>query len=378
MEEETILLSPDEVKKRRERKSEATVKVISSEKFHNRGNRVAINYETMGRCSIPETLYFRDYSVTEENDLLLVRKEDQLETTIAVLNKMKNEDANCKVEDMTLEEFFETLIGIKKQFDTINHNHYWICSCQNEFDDPKVNEIIINLNDLQYKSIAEGDSILKEIFKKKFESLTDENFREYIINKYKDNPSLDLENITKEEELERIQVKEPFVLKYNDRIYSFRFSRIGDLVTARKIAEKEFASKIKEIQNRRNINSSLPELKFDKKKELDKLKSEEVKYSLLIAQALTLDSIDGNKLTDADKIKEFSVMPRNEKSKIQNFMHQFKFGVQHEQEFTCPLCGKVDKRWIQREIDYDDLLPANTASDGNSGINASLDIYVGI
>lgn len=379
--DEGTLLSPEDVKKRREKKVEATVSVIKpNDKFFNRGGTVAINYETMGRFNIPATLYFRDFSVTEENDLLLVAKEDLLETSIVILNKMKNEDANCLVEDMLIEEFFETLIGIKKQFDTVNHNHLWICDCQNGLDDPKVNESVVNLNTLQYSSILEADTLLKDYYKNKFDTLTDEQFQNYIITRYKDNPNIELATITREQEIEKIQVKEPFQLKFNDHVYSFRFSRIGDLVKARKIAKDKFAEQIKRVQNKKiSTNTILPAIQVNnKKEEIEKIKAEELKFSYLAVQALSLISVDGKELNDEEKIKVFSEIPRNAKAKIKEFIGQFKIGIQHEQEFVCPLCGKTDKRWIQREIDYDELLPLHAVTHGNDRISTGLDIFVGI
>jgi hypothetical protein len=367
MEEELLLLSPDEVKKRREKKTGVPVKLVqNNDKFYNRGGTVAINYETMGRFDIPATLFFRDFTITEENDLLLVRKDDLLETTISILNKMKNQDANCLVENMLIEEFFETLIGIKKQFDTVNHTHLWMCSCQERINDPKIHEAIINLNTLQYKSIIECDEVLKGYYKERFDKLTDEEFQNYIFTRYKDNPNIELTGITREQELERIKVKEPFQLKFNDHLYSFRFSRIGDLVKAKKLASKQFVEKIKEAQNKR------------KTEEVEKLKTDELKYSMLIAQSLTLLKVDDKELTEIERVAAFSELPRNSKAKMQEFKNQFKFGIHHEQEFTCPLCGKVDKRWIQREIDYDDLLPTNSITSGDDKLSSGLDIFVGV
>ena len=72
------ILSPTEVQKRRERKPAEIIQEQSKEKFFNRGGQVAINYETMGRFSIPATLYFKDFSVEDENNLLLTRQEDYI------------------------------------------------------------------------------------------------------------------------------------------------------------------------------------------------------------------------------------------------------------------------------------------------------------
>lgn len=376
--EDSVLLSPDEVKKRREKKPQQTENNVT-DKFYNRGGTVAINYETMGRFSIPSTLYFKDYSVNDENDLLLTRREDLLETEISVLNKLKNEDAKCQVEDMLIEEFFETLIGIKKQFDTTQHTHLWICSCQDELPiaEQAVNELVIDLNTIQYKSIIEADEILKDYYREKFKTLSPEAWQEYIITRYKDDPNVSLTELTPEEELKNIRIKEPMQIK-TDRLYSFRFPRIGDLVKARKIASKEYNIKIKEVQARKNPNVLLKDLNFQKEEDIKKLEKEEAKYTFLVTRALSLISVDGRELTDSEKIQIFSHLPRTTDAKIKEFLTQFKFGIQHEQEFVCPICGKTDKRLLQREIDPHELLPTFSVTKRDIRQSPGIDIYVGI
>jgi hypothetical protein len=381
MSEENILLTPEEVENRRKNKRERIKKEVKeeiSEKFYNRGGQVAINYETLGRFSIPSTLYFKDFTAKHENDLELTRREDQLETTIAILNELKNEDANCKIEDMLLEEFFETLIGIKKQFDSSKHVHLWVCDCQSDEDKPQVNDTVIDLNTITYQSISKADNELKDFYKKKFELMDNAQFQEYLFIRHKDNPSIELENRTKEEELETIKVKEPFMISL-DHKYLFRFPRIGDLVKAKKIADKRFAPKIKDAQNKKNPNSVLPVLQEQKKIEIDKLEEEKFRYTALATRALSLISVDEKELTDEERINLYSELPRNIKNKIKDFLEQFEFGIQHEYEFVCPLpgCGRKDRRLLQRELTVFELLPSYTITKNEFGQNPEIDIYVG-
>ena len=379
MTDENILLTPEDVENRRKRRKESIgdEKIKENSKFFNRGNTVAINYETLGRFNIPPTLYFKDFTTKHENDLSLTRKEDLLETTIAILNELKNDDADCKVEDMLIEEFFETLVGIKKQFDSSNHVHLWICSCQDDINTPHINESTIDLNSIQYKCISESDKILQNFYKIKFDAMTDEVFKEYLFIRHKDNPSIELENITKEEELKTIKVKEPFLINLDHR-YLFRFPRIGDLVKAQKIADKEYKIQIKEVQNKKNPNAPLPNLQSQKDEEINRLKSEEFKFSSLATRALSLISIDGKELTDEERIKIYSSLNRGVKNKINDFLKQFEFGIYHEQEFFCPLCEEKDKRLLQREFDVYELLPSYPITNEDNKFNTTLDIYVGI
>lgn len=384
-EEKSILLSPDEVEKRKQKKPESIVqkpiedKKENKDKFYNRGGTVAINYETMGRFNIPSTLYFKDFSTTDESDLLLTRDDDLLETTINILNKLKNQDAKCDVGDMLKEEFFETLIGIKKQFDTVKHTHLWICDCQESLpsEDQKVNETEIDLTKIEYKSITEADEIVKNYYRDKFENFSESDWTNYIATRYKDNPSLELENLTKEQEIETIQVKEPFLIKY-EHTYAFRFSRIGDLVKAKKLTVAKFAPKFKELQTRKNPNGPLAEIKLQRQEELNKLKEDQGKYEFLVSRALTLLKVDDKELNDNEKIEIFSKLPRAIDYEMRNFLSQFKFGIQHEQEFTCPICGKVDKRLLQREIFIYELLPTQSITKRDNKLPTRSNIYVGV
>jgi len=381
MSEETAILTPEEVKVRREKKAiEIEEKKATKEKYFNRGGRVAINYETMGRFNIPPVLYFKDFSVEDENNLLLTRQEDVLETLVAILNTLKNSDADCKVEDMLTEELFETLIGIEKQFDTTQHIHSWVCDCQNEIDeqDRKINETEIDLNTLQYKSIDDSDEILKNFYKEKFASMSDEEWKIYLFTRYKDNPIMNINEYTRSEEVIKIKIKEPFQLKIDGQMYMFRFTRVGDMIKAKKMASEKFSQKIKIVQNRKDPNIPLIGLRDQKKEEIDKLKYEEIKYMFLAMRALSLLTVNGKELTDEEKVNMYAAIPRNVQAEIRNFIDQFKIGVQHEQEFTCPLCGRSDKRLLQREIDFYELLPTAISSKRKLGKRPGVDFFVAV
>lgn len=383
MSEDNVLLTPDEVKKRRERKQETKIEQEKKEdtKFYNRGGTVAVNFESQGRFSIPETLFFKDYSVEDVNNLTLSRQEDILENILSIMEHLKNEDAKCKIADMTIEEFLESLIGIKKQFNTTQHVHRWICNnCQSDVDeeDRVVNETVIDLNNIQYKSIEEADEILREYYKKQFEMATDEDWKNYLFTRYKNDPIINIDEYTRDEEVSKIKIKEPISINPDGHIYEFRLTRIGDVVEAQKIAAKKYGGKIKNVQNRKEANSPLAQLKEKKKEEIDDLKYEQGKYTLLVAKALSLISVDGKELNNEEKIATYSKLSRNTYLEINDFINQFKFGICHEQEFTCSVCGKVDKRWLRQELNPLDLLPLDTDTTRNSRKSSAINICVGL
>ena len=80
-------------------------------KYHNRGGQLRINFESSGRFSTPQTLFLNDYTGDDISNISMCRPDDLLETLIEIINGcIVNSEA--KSQDMTLEEFFETLVGM--------------------------------------------------------------------------------------------------------------------------------------------------------------------------------------------------------------------------------------------------------------------------
>jgi len=116
-------LTPEEVQNRRERKKvpqavNTEVEDSIDKNIQSYAGCVRIDYESMGRFSTPPILYFKDYNTDDINDLVMSSQETIVETLIPILNRMKFgeefKDFDCA--SMTIEDFIETLIAIKKQY----------------------------------------------------------------------------------------------------------------------------------------------------------------------------------------------------------------------------------------------------------------------
>lgn len=376
-------LAAEEKKEKREKLVSESIK--QTDKYYNSSDKVLIHYESCGRLGNPDKLYFSDYSIKHVNDITLSRTDDLLENIITILNELKHvddESADFCVSNFLLEEFLETLVGIKFQFVGKDHTFRWLCDCQAGIDpdDQIINEAIINLASLQYRSISDADEKLKEYVNKKLQTLTPEAFKNYLLNKYKDEPiSSDMASWTIEQEIESLSIKEPISLKIGDDIYDFRLTRLKDILKAQKLSTKEFAGKIKSAQSQKyKEGSPLAEYKINKKKEVENLKYQQAKAGILYTKALGLVSINGEELSDKQKIEKYITIPRNIISEFALLLDNIQFGIYHEQEFTCPECGEVSKRSLQQGFNPIEFLPMESSSTGESSKHTEFNVYIGV
>jgi len=379
-EEEDIIVNPDDIEKEKEKHQkeikETHFDIPDDMKYYNRGNTVAINYETMGRFNIPYLLYFDDYTIDDVNNITLSRQDDILENLIAILNNRVNKDANIRVEDMLIEEFLETLIGIKMQFNTPLHKHMWVCSnCQSDFDDSdqQVNETEIDLRTLKYISIEEADVELRKYYKGIFDRMTSEEFKQWCNEKYQ----TDKVKTTISEEVAKISIGEPIKLYLNEHFYAFRFNRVGDIVKAHRIAQKKYTGRLKQVKNKRMHGKNLVEFKEGKEEEIKKIREMQAKDTVLFSRALTLFSKDGVELNPNQCIEEYRNLPRVAMMEMINFFNKIKFGIQEEREFECTLCGNSERRSLQQEFNPIELLPLDTDSTRKLRKSPSVNIFIG-
>lgn len=358
------ILKPSEVKRRRQNPvsigfEEEPVESINQELIQTSG-KVKIELESMGRFGSPAVVYFSDYYGKDIHDIILSPQEDLLQNLLIILNKNKTANTEFDCLDLTGEDLLEILIAIQIQFDTPFITHHWVCECQRgvEENDQIVHEIQLNLNEINYKSIEDNDKELKEFFKSLFDRMNDEQFKNYLYRKYKNNPLDDIESWTKEKELNTIKIKEPFTILHGNDSYQIRYPRIKDIINAKKYVYKKYNPKIKSVQNRKEAGVPLHELKVKKEEEIQKLKLEMGKLIILYAKSQILLAKNGVEYTDEQKLNEYSEgFERTLLAKFDDLLAQIKFGVQHEIELTCPLCGKSERRSLQHFLDPRELLP---------------------
>lgn len=370
---ETFITPTDVERRRRPVDNQEKIEPRKEEKYYNRGNQVKIIYESEGRFSIPSELYFTDYDIEDVNNISLSRQEDLIETLVHVLNKNKNQDSDCNIGDMLIEEMFETLIGIKMQFSSKDHPHKWMCECQDNIDDENrvINETIIDLSTLKYITIEEGDQLLRKYYRERIEGLSPEAQKEFL-KSYGDKETVD-------SVLSKIKISEPFRYIIQGKEYQFNFIRVGDVYKAQKIVREKYMPKIKAIQNRKDIpGTPLAESKSKKQDEIEKIQEEIAKNIVLYARAMALYKYEGKVLSDQEKVNIYKKIPREDMFDLLDFLENVKFGIQDEREFTCPICGKVDKRLLQRELNPIELLPLDLRTKNTARRTAQLNIYFGV
>ena len=371
------ILTPQEVAERKSRSAQPmkpTIDLATGVIAENNSTSVKIDFETMGRFSIPESLYVEDWDTEDVNNLTFCNEDNIFETLVAIINKNVKDQA-FKVEDMLLEEFLEVMIGIKASFDSPIHIHRWACDCQADMDDKDrtIHEYPIDLKTINYVSILEADEKLKQYYKKLFESINREQFAELMITKYGDAMKDTVADYTIEQELEKITVQDPLKQSINGKIYEFRLMRVGDLLIAQREANKKFIYNQK-VLNSKKYRKELGELaafKSNQEEQLKKLQEEKAKETLLYAQASTIVAVDGQPLTGIqEKAIAYKDIKRRDRLNFLAFLEEITFGIKNEMNLVCPLCGREEKRTFRKELNPLEFIPiSNDTTDklrGNS------------
>lgn len=392
--EENILINPDTVKRKKIGNKitdtyepmpdmNMTASGIELNKIENTGGKVTIEYETKGRFGNPAVLNFKEYEVEDINDLGLTRQEKIFETIVTILNKNKDQSSNVDIGDLLIEEIMETLIGLKMYTaGTAIHNHPWMCDCQSNLpqDEQKVNETDINLRELHYVSIEEADEKVKAYFKTEFEKMSKEEWLEYVKTKYASDPIIDPAKVIIEDEVKKIKIKEPIIVKDNDNnTFSFRFMRVKDLINAQKLAENKYGNLIKGVKNKIYPGvTAISDLKSLKDKDIQALQEKQAKETILLAKALTLLAKNGQPLTPDQALETYRKMPLSVIRDYINFTNAIEFGICDEYKFTCPLCGEVKTRWLQQEFIPIEFLPFDSNTKREQRKSTGANIYFGI
>lgn len=385
----THLLNPDEVKKRRtvknttpseQKQTEAIESDINS--ISNKAGFAKVNYETMGRFDIPITLYFDDYTYEHINSFALVTEEDILETIITVLDDIVQSDTPVQVQNMLLQEFLETMIAIKSHYETPFHTHRWVCDCQSGKIESEIqtNESIIDLRTLEFKSIFESDEYLKEISKQSFEKMSKEEWKTYLINKYKNNPIANVDDYTIEDELKNLQVSEPIGQMINDDIYRFRFMRISDILQAQKYIHRKylFEEKKQSVKRPRKENEPMAEYKAEQEERHKKMEKQKAQDLMLAAKASTIISVNGTTIDKlSEKIEYMKKIKRSSTLEFEDFLNKLDFGIKNEFDFECPLCHKVDRRSLRQEFIPFEFIPMSDDSKDSHRQSISSSIFIG-
>jgi hypothetical protein len=339
---------------------EAIHLVEATENNNAYGGRLKVEFETMGRFNLPDTMFFDNYKTTDLQELGLARDEDMVATLVKVLDKRIVGNTNVSMNDALMEEFYEVLINIKAQYDTVDHVFHYMCDCQNEKPDNqrKVSTYKIKLNDLKYRSITEAEEYLRKQMKVYFDDMSEEEFLSVYVKKRYGK----IIKTSKEEELLKIKIKEPIMFKSlvkPDEVLQLRFTRVKDLIFGMQVATRMFSPKIRKIRNTYKANMKEEELNEWKRNELDKIESEKIKKAIEYTKSQALLSLNGKEFpSQQDKINYYLNMDMIDTKALSSYFDAISFGLHDEREMTCEHCGKTKKRELHRELSPMEFLPS--------------------
>lgn len=382
MSDENTLINPEDLK--REPRTEKEIDSKEKVKFRTKGNLVEVNFESDGRFSLPDTIFFEDYNVSDIQELAVSDLDNILETLVVILNRLKNKDCEASIGKSTPNEFLEILLGMKVKFDSPEYKHIWMCKCQSSLheDEQKVNEDIISLGSIKFRSIQEIDEKFKKQFKEIFDKMTDDQFKKYLKDKYR-NSDMNIELLDRIQETNSIKIKEPIVYQSvkDGKKYKFNFMRVEDVIEAQQMVNVKYRPLLKSIQNRKNNNIPIDVFKAEKEEELTKIDRSKAKDIMTYSEGLTLIGTDDNEIKNKDeKINAYSKLKRSDYFDLENFLKDINYGIYSDIKLRCPHCGESEGRLLQQDINPIELLPIDTNTKDRSikGDNGGINIYFGI
>lgn len=343
---------------------------------------VEIHLETEGRFSTPAIIYAGDYDVEGLNSIAAANEDNFIETLSAVINKQLLN--GVRTEEMLHEEFLETLYSLKQKYSGLpTHKHYWVHRCPDrEFgEEPKLSEEEIPLigdKSIRTRSISDGEAALRKIVEGAFKLMSKEEYSLYLQNKY-DSPT----NHSKEEELQKVVIHEPFTIRDGNDRYKFRFARIKDTIKAQREATARFSPKIRAVKAKQLHGMSGAEQKNLKDDEIKKITQEKMKFVAIYSKAQTLISKNGQTLNDQQKYEIYRKFSREAVLELTKYLEVIAFGLYDKRTLTCSLCGGTEVRSLHRDFHPIEFIPVedrNTKLDSSSklGVHSKVNIYFGV
>jgi len=336
------------------------------------GGRLKVEFETMGRFDLPDTMFYDNYKTSDIQELGLTRDEDMMATLVSVLDKRNVGNNKVSLNDALMEEFYEVLINIKAQYDTDDHTFHYMCDCQSQKPDNQrlPSTYKLKISELKYRSITEAEENLRKQMKPFFDDMSNEEFSNTYIKKVYGKAI----ETTKEAELMKIKIKEPLMFKSlvkPNEVLQLRFTRVKDLIFGMQVVSRMFSPKIKKIRNTYKANMKEAELNEWKQSEIEKIEIEKVKRAIEFTKSQSLLSVNGKPFaTQQDKINYYLNMDLIDMKALSNYFDAISFGLYDEREMSCEHCGKTEKRELHREFSPMEFLP--TKNDKRDSATSSL------
>lgn len=362
------------------------IEIPSINNYNNYGSTVKVEFESGGRFGNPAVMVFKDYTARHIHDLVTSKEDDIFETLVGIINQCVVEPAGFDVGNLTNDEFLEVMLGMKLAFDNSLYVHRWIHNADNcqgavsEYEQKKISEFKIDLSEVKMTSIEQSDDKVREFYRSRFQEFSEEQFKAYLVTKYGSEI-----NSTIEDEIQKVKIQEPFLIKGYDSDYEFNLIRVKDLLMAYKIASKEINHKIRVEKNKPIKQDQNKEANIQEKEEnIEKLNREKGRRVLTYAQAFSLAYVrrDGQRipLNSFDvKIKEYNNMPRNVMMNYLKAVETIEYGIDQEIELVCEHCNGTERGYLQRILSPISLIPLSDdkklSSDGKLRQHSGFDFY---
>lgn len=267
---------------------------------------ITVNLHSLGKFSAPQTLHYKDYTTLQLNDLTLSNEHNTVENLVRVLNENCYEDFDCG--NCTQEEFTEILATILAHFWRTSVDIPWLCDCQEKikYDDERV---------------IEKHTI---------------NLKEIVIYNVPDNVH---EPITVEDEVFNSDTQELMPVKY-----SFRFTRINDVIYAKQKVQELYGTKQKKIDNFTKAGITKDELRDITRKMQRELDEEKLKALVHYTRAQCLTHINDVEIERERKYKEFLKIDPAITTNLFMKMDELKVGFKEDYELECSVCHEIKSR----------------------------------
>lgn len=348
----------------------------------NRGKAV-VEFETQGRFGNPDVAYLGDYTHSDLTSLALCRNEDRLENVVFILDRIKN-DPSWKIENLLIEEFFETLLTMKRVYNTQTHVHRWYCDCQEELPESEreASEFHIDIDSINYTSIQECDDKIRENYALVYNEVSDEEWYAFLQRRFPEGDPR--QQLTRGEYVENLAIGDNISVRSdNGNVYVYRFGRVADIIKGMKIGSREWNYRLREIKKKStNTGRAKAMVLYERSREIEDLEKKKAESIISATQGLSLVSFNGKVISsDQEKIQISRAMPRDAVVKLTKLQNLMNFGVNDERDFVCNLCGKTERGLLQRTISPLELLPIATESGATGskhkpGDRALLDAFV--
>ena len=325
---------------------------------------VRIDFESRGRWGNPEHLYLKDFTAGHLNAIVTSRPEEILEVICKCLQDCVADPTDFDITELTLDEWYEAMLGMKVQFDSPVFEYEWQCECQEGEDNPKTSMMMLNLSEVGTRSIEDVDEETREALKTYMQSLDGDAGDEWARKRWPDGDY--------EKGINEFIVEEPFWFGYGEVMYGYCLPRIRDIIRSFQYSARVYDNQIQKIKKNKAIKEDLERKKAG--------------LALEYSQALCLTKKRvGDKIEDVkekDRLAIHRSLPSSLLTKLLKTYHAMSCGVNHSFDRKCEHCKTTERRWLRQDVSVFDFLTfirdSKPDSEGESSESAIPHVLFGI